>query len=131
MSDIELNEWRLTNEVVQPRPTTKRAPQVKRGQHFLCGPIPIPWLSVAMKLPGKALHVAIAVWYLSGLSKGAAKVHLSPTLVRKLGVQRHTAYRALLALEKAGLVSVVRHRGKAAQVTILDPTENRAAYPSV
>ena len=41
--------------------TPKRVYEKKKG-HFLKGPIPMPWLIVAGNLPGKALHVGIALW---------------------------------------------------------------------
>ena len=41
--------------------------KIKNG--FVKGPIPLEWLSGAAKLPGKALHVGVALWYLYGLRK--------------------------------------------------------------
>ena len=37
-----------------------------------------------------------------------------------MGLDRHAAYRALNALEGAGLIAVQRHRGRCPIVTILD-----------
>ena len=52
------------------RPTTpKRPPRHKVGEWFLKGPIPGEWLHRAAKLPGRALHVARALWYLAGVEK--------------------------------------------------------------
>jgi hypothetical protein len=35
---------------------TRRPPRHRRGERFLKGPIPWPWISAAAALPGKALH---------------------------------------------------------------------------
>ena len=37
--------------------------------HFVMGPIPLAWLGPATRLPGKALAVGLAIWYLRGLKK--------------------------------------------------------------
>ncbi len=37
---------------------------------FLKGPIPLLWISAACALPGKAPHVAVALWYRQGLARG-------------------------------------------------------------
>jgi hypothetical protein len=116
---MDIEKWRLPNQV-DPKPKAV-APRPKRGELFLRGPIPWSWLSRAAKLPGKALQVALVIWLLSALLKGAAVVVMSPIRLRELGVQRHAGYRGLRALEKAGLVSVERGHGKAPRVTICEP----------
>ena len=42
--------------------SSTRLPRPKAGERFLKGPIPMDWLSAAARLPGKSLHVAIAIW---------------------------------------------------------------------
>ena len=86
------------------------------------GPIPYKWLCVAGALPGQALQVAMALWFLAGMKK-VATVALSNAVLRDFGVSRYAGYRGLAALEAAGLVSVVRHRGRNPIVTILDGPE--------
>ena len=98
---------------------SRKAPRPKQGERFLRGPIPLPWLSRAARLPGKALHVAIAVYYLAGL-KRRRTVALSGKVSAELGVDRHSKYRALKWLEEAGLVRVKRHPGRNPLVTILE-----------
>lgn len=46
-------------------------------------------------------------------------MRVRPSVFREFGLDRHTSYRALHALEVAGLVSVVRRRGVAPLVTLL------------
>lgn len=105
-------------------PTTTRKPVVDKpprhqpGQRFLKGPIPMVWLNRAGLLPGKALHVGIVLWHLAGLKK-APTVALSTKLLADMGVARTTGYRALTALEQAGLVAVQRHPGRSPRVTLL------------
>jgi len=83
------------------------------------GPIPLDWLLRAARLPGRALHVGLGLWHQAGLV-GNSQVALSMKLMRSMGVGRCAVYRALHALENAGLVAVARYRGRKPQVTILD-----------
>lgn len=94
-------------------------PQHKRGEKFLKGPIPLEWLAKAARQPGKALHVAIAIWFLAGVTR-SRNVALSSRLMFSLGSSRYSTYRGLKALEEAGLVTVIRHRGRSPRITIQD-----------
>ena len=76
----------------------------------------------AARLPGKALHVALTVWFGAGV-KRKRTVRLSYSQMGKLGCKRETARRGLAALESAGLVSVDRHPGRCPVVTILEARE--------
>jgi hypothetical protein len=104
-----------------------RLPRHVRGERFLRGPIPLFWLSVAARLPGHALHVALQLWHWAGI-KGSAQINLSMAdMEKQLGVSRFSGARGLKALEQAGLISVIRHRGRHPVVTILNPK----AMPSI
>ena len=98
-----------------------KAPRHKTGERFLRGPIPMNWLCAAAVATrhGSGFKVAMAIWYHSGLNKQARTVRLSGSVLRDMGVERHAGYRGLQALEKAGLVSVVRRPGQSPQVTLL------------
>jgi DNA-binding MarR family transcriptional regulator len=50
------------------------------------------------------------------------EVKATGTLWEKLGIHRKSAYRGLSALEAAGLITIVRHAGRAPIVTILEVT---------
>ena len=89
----------------------------KKSHMFLKGPIPYPLLIKASKLPGKALHVFIILWFLYGMTKNKT-INLKNSTLREFGIQRHAGYRALKVLEKVFLVSVIRCVGKNPQVTI-------------
>jgi hypothetical protein len=82
----------------------------------------------AAMLPGRCLHVGIAIWYLAGLGRREV-VELRPNVLRLFGVSRYAGYRALLHLEQAGLVDVERNRGRSAIVTIVFPAANTQPSP--
>lgn len=86
---------------------------------FLKGPIALNWLAAAAKLPGKALHVAVAIRYLEGLTKSSV-VKLTSATLRIFGVERKAGYRALSKMQEAGLVSTVRRVGASPIVTIIE-----------
>jgi hypothetical protein len=98
----------------------KRVPRHKVGQKFLKGPVPLDWLGVAAKQPGKAIHVAIGIWVWAGIKNSRQVAFSMSWLQRTFGVNRCSGYRGLTALEKVGLVSVSRHRGRKPLVTLLD-----------
>jgi hypothetical protein len=88
---------------------------------FLRGPIPWSWLLVAMGLRGRALAVAVTIWQRIGMAgdqTAAVAINLS-----RLPFERTAAARGLAALEHAGLVTVVRHRGRRPVVTLQDAPE--------
>jgi hypothetical protein len=85
---------------------------------FLRGPILWAWLARAMPLPGKAMQVAIQIWHDVELAK-SNEVSISMTGMAKVGISRFAASRGLAALEKSGLVSVVRHAGRKPQVVLV------------
>jgi len=111
---------------ISPKSEQKRPKRsVQKTKRFLRGPIPLDWLIQAGRQSGKALHVGIALWFLSGLKGSRRKIALSQSILKLLGVSRHSGYRGLTKLEKAGLISVVRHPGRNPIVTILLPTADR------
>ena len=116
--DLETFRWR--NAIPHSGSTARqRPPRHLPGQAFLKGPIPMTWLMRAAQEPGKALHVAVALWFAVGVTK-SSEVKLSSSLLTDLGVHRHAGYRGLAALERAELVRVMRHRGRHPVVTLLE-----------
>ena len=105
-----------TSTAVRP---AARLPHHQRGSKFLKGPIPLVWLTAAATQPGRALHVALAIWFLAGI-KRAPTIALPTSLLSAFGVDRYAGYRGLNALERVRLVSVIRHPGRLPIVTILD-----------
>lgn len=101
-------------------PTPKRNNRARKpGEWFLRGPIPGTWLKRAGKLPGKAVLVSLAVWYQVGVDR-VQTVKLCRFTRDRFGITRYSLHRGLAALEKAGLVTVVRAKGSCPVVTILE-----------
>ena len=102
--------------------------EITKSRRFLKGPIPLDWLVIAAKQSGRALHVGIVLWFLKGV-KRSRTVELTQSKLAWFGISRHAGYRALAKLEKAGLVSVGRHRGRSPIVTILRDELKRNPRP--
>ena len=92
---------------------------LQRHGTTLRGPVSIDWLSAAARLPGRSLHVGIALWTIAGMEKSHI-VQLTNVNGRRFGLDRNAKYRALQWLEGAGLIAVDRKLGRAPVVTILD-----------
>jgi DNA-binding transcriptional ArsR family regulator len=95
----------------EKEPETRRYP--------LWGPIPWPWWRAASQLSGKAPHVALACWLLAGWER-SARIELEPVWP-ELGLTQPSTYRGLEALEAAGLVYIIRQRGRSPIVLIVGP----------
>ena len=121
MARIYAGRIRLAEKLFSDRPPRPRA-----GQHYLRGPVPLDWLCVAALLPGKSLHVGVALWYTAGLNR-SRKVALSNVLGRRFGLDRNSKYRGLDWLEEAGLISVERKLGCAPVVSINAAPSDREA----
>jgi hypothetical protein len=99
-------------------PPRKRKARVRRGRWFIKGPLPGEWIGRASQLSGKALHVGLALWFISGRSKQEV-VKLTRAALKLFSLRRDSARRGLAALERAGLVRVSRRRGRCPVVEIL------------
>jgi hypothetical protein len=115
---FDVKRLRLSEERFQS-PTLKGPPKPLRHRRFLKGPIPWDWLEKAAQLPGKALAVGMALWLWAGM-KRSRRLSLSISSLSAMGVKRNAGYRAMNELERAGLISVVRHTGRKPKVTLLD-----------
>jgi hypothetical protein len=79
------------------------------------------WLTQAMLLPGKA-PVAVAVMIFTLVTEYERNiVLLTPQTLADFDINRVTAYRGLVELEKADLVQVKRNHGESPVITILLP----------
>jgi hypothetical protein len=106
ISDLELS------------PNRKRRPRKSRGR-FIKGPIPWGWITTAATLPGKSLHIALGLWYVTGLKKSRSVV-LSRSVLQHLGLGARATRNGLRRLEMAGLIEVDRSNGRSPRVTVLD-----------
>jgi hypothetical protein len=97
------------------------------GGHFLTftgafvRPISMVWLGKAAEVSHSAALVGVVLWYLSGLRRSAT-IPLTHASLALLHLDRHASKRLLPALERAGLVSIERHVGRAHLVTIRTDT---------
>jgi DNA-binding MarR family transcriptional regulator len=95
----------------------RRARARHRGR-FLKGPIPLPQIAAAARLPGQALALFLAVHHQTALTKKTI-VTLPRGLLTDFGISPGAKARGLRQLEEAGLVRVERSRGRAARVGIV------------
>lgn len=101
----------------------------KRTAPFLRGPIPVAWLEKAGKLPGKALHIGISLWFLRGVTKSDT-FPFNQNRQERYGVKRDAARRGMNALLNAGLITMKAMPGRRLLVTIVSNDE-AAATPAV
>jgi hypothetical protein len=85
---------------------------------FLKGPIPIWWLNKASSLPGKALNVALAIWWLHGMSKGGG-IKLTGKALGFFNVSRYAVRSALDGMERLNLIRAIRRPGRRPEITVL------------
>jgi hypothetical protein len=99
---------------------------------FLRGPIPLAWLGRACRLRGgKVVATALAIWFLAGLRRREWDLKLTSDTLTHFGVtDRAAKYRALKALEEAGLIQVERRPNKNPLVTILGAGKDAGANPA-
>ena len=98
-----------------PRPAA--SPTRQRKGAFIKGPLPLAWFGPAARLGGRALQVALLLWYRAGM-EGSADITIPRRDKDAFGVSRHAFALALERLESAGLVTVTRAQGRSPRVTI-------------
>ena len=117
---VNLDQFRLSTKGARAHygtePRTARPPRHCKGERFLRGPIPWPWLTRAMPLGRAPLATALVIWRLVGV-KNSRTVHLTRSEWGCVGGRR-TVYRALDVLERAGLITVERHRGRGPMIEV-------------
>jgi hypothetical protein len=98
--------------------TTGKLVESPKAMLFLRGPIPLDWLGSAAALPGKTLNVGIALWWLHGMAKGKP-FKLTQKAIQTLNIERDATSAALMRLEQAGLIRMVRKPGQRPTVTLV------------
>jgi len=117
---LDLENFTLSpGQLARPRAKLGRTRRAKPAGRFLRGPLCWDWLTAAGRLRGAALHVALVAQFLAGLNKSQT-VALSGMELARIGIPRTTGYRALRALERAGLVAVCRRSGRLPRVTVIE-----------
>lgn len=100
-----------------PQPNQRRR---RRTEPFLRGPIPMAWLARAAGLSKPALPAGLGLWFMRGVSKTSGPIRVSSAVRRKIGLSARQMLRGLHALEKGGLVQIVRGgRGRCPVVQVL------------
>ena len=120
MSQTKLQDSQIPTKRYQLSPGGDRLVEKSRSTElFLKGPIPLVWLSRAALLPGKTLNVALAICWLSGMSKNRA-VKVTRQALQHFHVSRDAYLDALKRMEEVGLITVQRSSGRTAIVEILN-----------
>ena len=126
LSQFSLKESFKDNFKGTPLSRPPRSPRISNlrdaSAPFIKGPIPLVWMKAVAMLPGKSLHVGLALWYLAGVKK-TKTVALGNHLLESFGVDRKTKSRGLRSMERAGLIGVTRRAGCNPIVTLLDAPE--------
>jgi hypothetical protein len=121
---MDIDDYRLPSGVITRPKRVKRPPRHGGGQWFIKGPIPLDWLAMAAKLPGKTLATGLALWFESGRTKDRS-IRVTSSLLKLFAVGRHAGRRALRRLADAGLVSLKGKLGHC-PVAFIQDTENRS-----
>jgi hypothetical protein len=126
---IDLESLRLDPSLVgDPKPPIKKRPRY-RGR-FLKGPIPFTWIDMAVAIGGAhPIAVGLALWHLRGIKLNERTVALSNVEVQQRGLSRQAKWRALVALEKAGLISIERRGSASPMVTIIVHADDELGQP--
>ena len=62
MASLDITQLALPKgKVIKTKPK-RRLPRHHGNEHFIKGPIPLDWITIAAKLPGKSCQVGNALW---------------------------------------------------------------------
>ena len=101
---------------VKRRVSKQRIVPNQTSDWFIKGPIPGSWIGKAANLSGHTLHVALTIFYVSGL-KSSQTIIVGRFHFDRFGVNKDMARRGLIELQKAGLITYSK-AGQKFQVTI-------------
>jgi DNA-binding MarR family transcriptional regulator len=104
--------------MTQPRPASSINPFLQKILREQSMTLQTAWIARAAVLPGKTLHVALAIW-LATNGQHERTIYPLKRYCTKFGIARDALYPALDKLEQAGLIRTNRHRGRAARITLL------------
>lgn len=126
-SEIRDNDISVT--VVRHPSSTAKFKARKAQAPFLKGPIPMAWLSAAAHLPGKAINLAIAIRFMSGMV-GWTSIKLNRRLLSDMKISPDACSDGLLRLEQAGLIRVTRKPGQRPLIDIKEIVDGCAPKPA-
>ena len=114
---IDVESYRLGAMPYEPPLTkTKKVRCYEPGTWYIAS-IPGDWIAEAAKLPGHALHVALAIMYAHGMGRKETVV-LSRFHFDRFSTSRGSARRGLDALQQAGLIEYTK-AGQKYKVTVI------------
>ena len=85
---------------------------------FLKGPVPLDWLTAVTQLPGKAINVGIALWWIAGMSK-TGELKLTRQAQLAFNISKDAERDALRRLQQAGLIELTARPGQRHTVRIV------------
>ncbi|MCK9620245.1 MAG: hypothetical protein M0R47_06875 [Methylobacter sp.] len=83
-------------------------------------PIRYDWLAEVGKVPGKSLHLGIALAWMA-VVRGGPRVRLGRRVMARFSLSRDACYDGLRRLEAHGLITVWRLPGRSPMVTLMEP----------
>jgi hypothetical protein len=111
--DFDLESFRLPESEVRPARTPAKI--LKRREHFI--KVPFSWVERLSGASGQVIRLALLLLYLHWKSRGAP-IKLANGMLKIDGIGRTTKWRALLELERRGLISIERRPGKSPWVSV-------------
>jgi hypothetical protein len=116
---VDLKRCRLPDGmvVVERRAVIPRALQ-RRRRHFIL--VPMRWFERLAGASGQTYRVALYLLYLHWRARGQP-FQLANGLLQIDGVSRFSKWRALVDLERRGLIATERRRRRSPTVRVLDP----------
>ena len=91
---------------------------IPKKKLFLRGPVPMDWLSKAAELPGKTLNVALAIWWLQGMTQSES-FKLTRKSLSLFNIKRDAASISLKRLEGAGLIKIQKKVGQRPTILVI------------
>ena len=76
-------------------------------------------MAAAARLPGAALPLACLLGWQAGVQRRSTNLAITRGILADVGVSPRAYYRALIALEAAGLITVIRRPGCRARVSLV------------
>ena len=118
--DIDLDKFRLGQTAYNAFPVKPTKSKITRNDwpvEWYIAYVPGPWIAEAAKLPGRALHVALAIQYVRGMEPGE-EVVLTRFHFDRFNIARGPTLRGMIALQQARLIRYTKD-GYKYRVTIL------------
>ena len=116
-----LETFRLPSDRSAHIPGGKPPPRHQAGDPFIKGPIPFEWMSVACRLLGSGLHVAMLSQFLCCRYPSPNRWGLD-AIAQELNLSRNSTRRGLHQAEQAGLLIVDREPGCKLAISISSPS---------